>query len=298
MRSSLCSWLLLLLLFGRGACAQEVFHDDEVLSSDRPEAWAMNYMAAGTYMTAFGDGETLAPGHWSAALELGQIPRLSATQRQVGFDGFKVEDLNRSPVFGRLRLMVGLPARWVGEIGYTPPVEIDGTKAHGLFAAAIGRRMISRDRWTLSARLFGQHGSVQGDITCPADIAGSDDSVLNPYGCQAASRDRATMNYYGSDVTAGGGRGDWRWHASVGLVRTELAVHLDALTFSLRDRSRLTANSWQHYLAAGASHDLGKHWNLGAELLFVPLSVRRDPTGSADNDPMTSFRLLLRNRRG
>jgi hypothetical protein len=231
MRGSLQRWLWPLLLIGQSVCAQTVVHDDEVLASDRPEAWAMNYMAATTFMAASGDDATLAPGHWTAALEFADIPRLSATQRQVGLGGTKIEDLNKSPVFGRLRLTVGLPAGWAAEFGYTPPLLIDGIRARGMVALALGHRVLKRDDWALSARAFGQHGSVLGDITCPADIAGVSDPSINPYGCQAASHDQVALNYYGADLIAGGGRGDWHWHAGLGVVRTELAVQLDALTF-------------------------------------------------------------------
>ena len=44
MRESHHSWLILLLLFGQVVCAQTVIHDEEILASDRPEAWAMNYV--------------------------------------------------------------------------------------------------------------------------------------------------------------------------------------------------------------------------------------------------------------
>jgi len=309
MRDSAHRRLLSLLLFGQSvlfaagmlyrqdACAQTVVHDDEVLASDRPEAWAMNYMAATTFMTASGDDAVQSPGRWSIALELGDIPRLSAAQRQVGLGGTKIEDLNKSPVFGRVRLALGLPAGWIAELGYTPPLTINGLRAHGLIALAFGHSVIERDAWAISARAFGQHGAALGDITCPADIAGVTDSAVNPYGCQAASHDRVALNYYGADLTAGGGRGGWHWHGGFGVVRTELAVQLDALTFSFRDRSRLTANGVRRYLALGGSRDIDARWSVGAEVLYVPMSVRRTPDGPADHDPLTSFRLQLRYRR-
>lgn len=297
MRVSSQRWLWPLLLFGQSVCAQTVVHDDEKLTADRPEAWAMNYMAASTFMTAFGETPALAPGHWNAALDLGEIPSLSRSQRQVGLHGIKIEDLNKSPVFGRLRLALGLPAEWIAEFGYTPPLAINGTRAQGLVALALGRRLIEGRAWTLSARAFGQHGSVHGDITCPAELAGVSDTDANPFGCQSASNDRVTLNYFGTDLTAGGGSGDWHWHAGLGVVRTELAAQLDALTFSFRDRSRLTANGVQRFVVAGIGRGLNPQWSLGAELLYVPLSVRRDPDAGSGNDSLTSFRLQLRYRR-
>jgi hypothetical protein len=187
--------LLALLLPGPGIPAQTIYRQDELLASDRPEAWAMNYFAASSLMTSFGQTPMLTPGGWSLALDLGHIPRLGDEERRVGFSGTKLEDLNKSPVFGRLRLTVGLPGQWVGEIGYTPPVSIDGARPHGLIALAIGRPVVERGGYTLSMRAFGQVGEVRGDITCAAELAGVSDSGQNPFGCQAASKDRVTLNH-------------------------------------------------------------------------------------------------------
>jgi hypothetical protein len=99
--------LLATLLFcNLCARAQTIVHNDEHLASDRPEAWAMNYVAASTFMTAFGATPTLAAWRWGVVLDLGDIPRLSEAQQRVGFNGIKQEDLNKSPIFGRIRLIL------------------------------------------------------------------------------------------------------------------------------------------------------------------------------------------------
>lgn len=296
MRSSIYPWLLSFVLLGQSVCAQTVVGNDETLASDRPEAWAMKYVAASTFMTAFGESPELAPGHWNVALEAALIPRLSDAQRQVGFDGFKKEDLNKSPVFGRLRLSLGLPAGWVAEFGYTPPLAIKGTRPRDLVALAVGHRVIERDDWTLSMRAFGQHGAARGDITCPAKLAGISDPELNPSGCVAASHDQIALNYYGIDLTAGLRLGTWNWHAGLGVVRTDLAVQVDALVFDRRDRSLLVVRDVLPYLAIGASHKVDTRWSLGAEVLYVPLTVRRESAGPRENDPLTTLRLQLRYR--
>lgn len=280
-----------LLLVSAGTRAQAVLRNDERLAPDRPEAWAMNYFAATTFMTGFGEAPPLAPGQWQVGMELGHIPRLSGEQQRVGFNGFKSEDLNRSPAFGRVRIMAGLPGEWVAELGYTPPVSIGNTRPRDLIAAAIGRRMIERGHYTLSARLFGQHGRASGDITCPGEIAGISDSERNPAGCQAASNDRVQLNYYAFELTSSLDYAPWRWHASLGLVRTELEVQVNALTYDVKDRSRLTTKDVVPYLAIGANRDLTRRWHWGAEVLYVPLTVRRDD--ARESDPLTSLRLQL-----
>jgi hypothetical protein len=296
MRSSIQPWLLYFALISSGAGAQMIVHNDEHLAVDRPEAWAMNYVTASTFMTPFGASPQLALGQWSIAAELGLIPRLSDTQRRVGFNGFNDEDLNKSPVFGRLRLTAGLPAGWFAELGYSPELVINGTRPRDLFALAVGHRLFEWRRWTVSMRAFGQHGAVEGDITCPSPLAGIADLQKNPSGCKAPSDDRIALNYYGADVTAAWHFEPWSLYADVGAVRTEPVVQVDALVFTLHDRSRLTARDVLPYVAVGASHDFGTHWTVGAEALYVPLTVRRDSDRDREQEPFTSVRLLVRYR--
>ena len=280
------------LVAAAAARAQEVVHFDETLAPQRGEAWAMNYVAASTLMTSFGETPALDAWRWQAALDFGHVPRLSESQQRVGLNGLKQEDLNRSPVFGRATLRLGLPGGFVADVGYTPPVRIRGTRALDLVARAVGRRVFERDRFTLSLRAFGQHGRARGDITCPARLVGEGPEA-NPYGCQAPSDDQIRLNYYGLDATSAWTTGPWHLHATAGVARTELVTQVDALTFEVRDRSRLGANSSRPFAAIGASRDLDAHWNLGVEVLYVPLRVQRDPEGPSTNDPLTSLRMRL-----
>jgi hypothetical protein len=282
-----------LLVWCPAANAQVVVHSNENLASNRPEAWAMNYVAASSLMTAFGQTPALAAWRWGVALDLGYIPRLSEAQQRVGLHGIKQEDLNRSPVFGRLRLILGLPGDFVAELGYTPPLSIDGTQPLDLVALSIGRRLFEHDSFTLSMQLFGQHGRAQGDITCPARLAGIADRQQNPFGCQAPSNDHIMLNYYGVELTSAWTAESWHAHASLGDVRTEFAVQVDALTFNVRDRSYLVARGSMPFATIGASRDLDAHWNLGMEVLYVPLRVQREPNAPSQNDPLTSLRLQL-----
>lgn len=293
-----CSLLQVLLLWAvagasHGVAAQTVVDADERLATDRPEAWAMNYYTATSFMTGFGETPALRPGQWAAAIEGGHIPRLSDEQRQVGFIGSKQEDLNRSPVIGRLRVLLGLADGWVAELGWTPPLELDDARARDLVAVAFGRRLLERGDFSLSARVFGQHGSVSGDITCPADVAAIPPGPGNTYGCRAPSDDRLQLNYYGIELTPVLRRGAWQWHASVAAVRTETEVQVDAFVFAVHDRTRLTAKDVLPAIAFGTSRGVGQRWRWGAELLYVPLEVQRDG-GDAENDPLTSVRLYLR----
>lgn len=270
--------LVLALLSGGGpAVAQILVGERELLARDRPEAWAMHQASAASLMGAFGETPGLAPGQWRASLDLAQVTHMDAERRRVGFNGNKDEDLNKAPVFGRLRVSIGLPRGWVADLGYTPPLRHDGARAEDFFALAAGRRVWARDPWTLSWRLFGQSGVIEGDITCPARLAGIEDFSVNPYGCQAPSRDRVRLAHYGSDLVLAGGRGDWRWHAGLGLVRSEPEVQVDALVFDARDRSRLVTRAWLPYMALGGRWQGAGRQGFAFEVVHVPLSRRRGP---------------------
>jgi hypothetical protein len=293
--------LLLSILLASGAAgsctdatAQVVVDEHERLDSDRPEAWAMHYFTATTLMTGFGPAPVLRPGRWAAAIEVGHIPSLSRQQQQVGFGGSKGEDLNKSPAFGRFRGWLGLPGGWVGELGFTPPLEVDGTRPRGVVAVAIGRILLEHGDFSLSARLFGQHGSVSGDITCPSGVATTQDPKVNPYGCRAPSNDRLQVGHYGLELTPALDRGAWRWHASLAAVRTENEVQVDAYTYGIHDLTRLTSMAVLPAFAIGASRGSGNRWRWGAEVLYVRLQVRRDVNGPIENDPLASVRLYLR----
>jgi hypothetical protein len=271
--------------------AQTIVRDVERLAADRPEAWAMNYVSASTIATGFGAAPDLRAGQWRLDADLGHIPRLDARQQRVGFGGEKAEDLNKSPVFGRVRGTIGLGAAWVAELGYTPPLRVDGSRARDLVTLAIGRRLLDRDAWSVSARIFGQHGAAEGDITCPAQVAGPFDPERNPFGCVEASRDRIALNHYGFDATFAAVRADWSWHATLGAVRNEPTVQVDARVFTVRDRSYLIARGVLPFLALGANRGLGDRWQFGFELLHVPLQVRRPESDRVRDDPFTALRL-------
>jgi hypothetical protein len=285
--------LVLGLFASASAFAQPVYRFDEVLAADRPEAWAMHYLASAALPTGFGATPDLAAGQWRLAAELAHIPRLDEAQRTVGLEGTKLEDLNKSPVFGRLRVDVGLPAKWRLEAGWTPPVTIGGARADALFALAIGRRFDVGERVSLHARVFGQHGRIGGDFTCPAELANEPDPELNPYGCEAASHDRFALRQYGAELDAAFGRGRWQALAGVGAVRNETQVQLDALTFGVNDRSRLVANHWRAFVSVGVRGQLSPQWDVAAQWLHVPLQVRRDPGGEREHDDFGGVRLQL-----
>lgn len=271
-----------------------VTRDDQTVDRTTGEAWAMRYLAGTTLLTSYGESPRLAPGRWSVMGDLGHIPRLSQAQQTIGLGGVKTEDLNKSPVFGRLRGAVGLPGGWVAELAWTPPLEIDGSEARRFLAGSIGRRVHESDGFSLSARLLGQVGEVKGDITCPARIAGNPDFAVNPYGCREPSKDVFTANYVGLDATAAWRRGPWSWHAGAGLVKTRLTAQVDAQLDGVNERTKLTSADGLGWLAAGGRYAFDRRWSAGLELLYVPLEVVRFPSTAKERDDLVSVRAQLR----
>jgi hypothetical protein len=294
--------VLALLLALAPALAEAQFVDDsrERYAFDSPEGWAMSWATASTLMAAGGPVPELETGAAMVGAELSSIPWLDEDQQRVGFGGFKDEDLNKSPAFGRLRGWVGLPAGLVLELAWTPPVRIDGARAQDLFAAAVGRGLWAGERWALSARVHGQHGRVRGDITCPRGIAGSPDIVVNPFRCSEASDDRIDLRYHALDATLDlrPAHGAPRGHLTAGVARFEPRVQVDARSPTLVSIPRLSTSGSAPYVALGLRGDLTPRWEIALEALYLPLDVRRDRDGGTTGDPFWSLRVLLRGRVG
>lgn len=275
------------------AAAQDVFRNDEDLDFDRPEAWAMKYFTSTSLLTGFGVPERRAPGSLELGLGLGWIPELDEDERQVGFGGSKVEDVNKAPVLARLRADVGLPAGFSLTVGYVPPVDVFDVEPH-LLAASVNRPLHEGAGWRLGGRLYGQVGTIESDITCPNEVVGVDDPRVNPQECQAPSSDEMTMRYTGLELSAardGGGR--WVPYGALAANYLDMEFQVDALTFGQRDRSLLTADGWTWSATAGVRYRHASGVELTTEAFYTPLAVDREGDGDSDNDPLLNLRTLI-----
>lgn len=291
-------WILLLgIALAAPAGAQFVIEDREDLDFDRPEAWAMAYMSAATFFHGFGPARALEPGAVTLGLEAGHVPRISTEDRRVGFDGTKLEDLNKTPLFGRARLWIGLPADFAIELGWTPQVRINGARPKNLFAVALERPLIERDRWRAGARLNYQTGEVRGDITCDrATAAEPIGSPQNPFGCRAPSNDRFKINSVGLEVAASVRPGDGRLEpfAAFAVTRLEPRTRVNAEVFGVIDRSLLTTRGTVRTLTAGLLGRPADRWEVLGAIAWTPLNVRRPPDRQRSSDDFWSVRLMVR----
>ena len=288
--------LFVLTVVTSPAFPQILLDSTEQLAWDRPEAWAMKYFTAVSMMGGYAASEELDRGAISIGFEAGWVPSLSEDERRVGFIGSKVEDLNRTSGFGRVRAGFGLPASWFLTLGYVPPVEIDGVTPE-VFDLAVGRVVVSKPSWTLSARLTSQIGTLTGDLTCPANIVGSPDTSINPEDCLEPSNDEVRLDYVGIEWTYSRTRSErWRPYVAASANYLDLEFQVRARYSRFLDRGRLQADGWTHTLAVGTRYQTQNRVALAGEIFYAPLDVVRDATRGAQNDGLVTGRLLIEYR--
>ncbi len=288
--------LLVVLISPLAAFGQVVITPIEELDFDRPESWAMKYFTSISLLTGLGAPEARKPGSIEVGLELGSVPHLDREQRTVGFDGSKEEDLNKTSVFARPRVTIGLPSRFSLTAAWLPPVEMNGAKSN-LFSAALERPLAKVRGWGLGARIHGQIGEVDGDFTCNAeDVAFAPGSEGNRFGCEAVSDDTVSLEYLGFELIGSyelGRTGGPTLHLGVGVNDMDLEFQVNASTFGFVDRTlQLTEGTT-------ISFDFGATWRLGdertrisAELFYSPLDIERQGRGSVESDDLLNLRVM------
>jgi len=298
MRIATAAALVLTALAAAPSAAQPVIDFREELAAERPEAWAMRWFAAALAPSGFGAPQGRAAGSLELAAEVGWLPELSEAERTVGFNGTKTEDLNRSPVFGRIRAEVGLGRGFLARIGWIPPVEVDGMKPN-LLSLALARPLVARGRFRLGGALVVDWGEISGDLTCDAaSAAAGDDPVANPFGCEAPSDDEQRIESYGLEAAASwelGSTRRWQAHFAAAIRRLDAELRVDARYAGLIDRSVLAYEGTEWSLGGGFSRTFGEELRLALDAIYSPLDVVRDPLGRApsENDPLLNVRLLV-----
>ncbi len=277
-------------LLSASASAQSVIDETKELAFDAPESWAMKYYASLALLTGMGVPEAMGAGRISLGFEGGLVPQLDEEQRRVGFGGVKVEDLNRTPFFGRVRGKIGLSDTASLELAYLPPFEIEGTKPH-MFSVAVGRPFDASDTWKIGVRGYGHFGTIEGDITCSAaEIEGGP----NPFDCVAPSNDDLRQRAYGLEITTGYvSESRLRPYVGVAVNYLDLEFQVDAMHSGVHDRTLNLTDGTTIYLTGGATYAAGDKWRLTGELFYSWLSVVRPPSTESTNDGLFNFRFLV-----
>jgi hypothetical protein len=234
-------------------------------------------------------------GDFDLALEGGQVPQLSEDRRRVGFDGTKVEDVNKTRVFGRLRGSVGIGKDLTLEVGYTPPLRIGGARPNVL-ALAVGRPF-ELSSFRVGVRGFGQFGVIDADITCSAaEVAAGDNPERNPFNCIAPSQDRSHQKVAGLELTVGyGGFKHLKPYAGVGVNYMDLQFDINAVYSGggVVDRETQHTGGTTVSATAGVTFEISRSVRLGAELFYSWLAVVRPPATTAVNDGLLNARVFV-----
>ncbi len=273
--------LAVLLSASTHLCAQDTVMTRDKVDFDSPEGWAMAHATASTMTDAARPLQSMPEGNIRLSMAFNSIPHISAEDTRVGFGGFKLEDLNKSPVFGRATVHVGLPASFVASLSWTPPVRINGAKARDLYALTVERTMYQGQIWQFGARLYAQTGAVTGDITCSRDVAAhAPGSPENPFGCQAPSRDIASLDHHGFMLSASRAMADaWQPFAALALTRMTPEVRVRAHVFEVHDRSEVYSRGTTASITLGTTHQINAQWRWSGALRYTPLDARR-PVGT------------------
>ncbi len=278
------------------ARAQTVLAGTETLDFDRPESWGMKYYASLALLTGMGVPQKRAPGEIELGFEGGYVPQLSDAERRIGFDGTKLEDVNKTRFFGRVRGSVGLGKGVALELAYTPPIELGGAKPN-IFAAALGRPIELTPSWRLGVRGYGQVGTIEADITCSAEeVAAGDDVQANPFQCVRPSEDETRQKVVGLELVVGyDGRSRFKPYAGLGVDYMDLEFDVNALYADGRveDHTVQTTSGTTVYATAGLTFAASKRLRVTAELFYSWLGVVRPPSTTSANEGLLNGRVFV-----
>jgi opacity protein-like surface antigen len=286
-----------LLLGGLGAPvgAQIVTAETETLEFDRPESWGMKYYTSLALLTAMGVPERRAAGQVDLGFEGAYVPQMSDEERRIGFNGTKVEDVNKTSFFGRIRGSVGLGKGLALELGWTPPIEVGGAKPN-LFALALGRPFELGDAWRLGLRGYGQIGKIEADITCSADeVADGDDPDENPFNCVEPSQDETLHKVIGFEVVAGySGQSRFKPYVGLGVNYMDLEFRVNALYAGglVEDHNVQLTDGTTISATAGLTWAAGERFRITGELFYSWLSITRPPATDSANEGLLNGRIF------
>jgi hypothetical protein len=286
----LFTFLVLLTVIGsEESRAQNVIEGTEDLDFDRPESWAMKYFASLSLLTGMGVPDPMGKGAIALGFEGGYVPQLSEEERRVGFEGTKIEDLNRTHFFGRIRGKIGLGEKYVLELAYLPPFDVGGTKPN-LFAAALGRPFVLSDTFQLGLRGYTQIGTIEGDITCSSD----DLEGENPFRCEAPSNDELGQFLLGAELTAGYvSDSPFRPYVGIAFNYLDLEFQIDARYSGLVDRTLQFTDGGTVSITTGLAWVPTPKWTITGEIFYSWLSITRPPATSSSNEGLLNGRFLV-----
>ena len=263
------------------------------LAFDRPEAWGMKYGTSLALFTGFGAPREVEKGSIELGLEMAHVPHLSDAQRRIGFDGIKLEDMNKTAVFARFRARLGIGSGWGASVGIVPPVEVGGAKPL-MVSASVGGPVVDGERLRVGVRGFGHIGRIEGDITCDAEtVAAGVDPIRNAFNCAEVSEDELKQRVGGLEISGALPLGTVEPYVAVGInyLDTSFQVHAfysGSTSDELLETSGVTLSG-----SLGVAVEAAESLRLTAEAFYTPLSVVRPPETGANNDGLFHLRGMI-----
>ena len=268
-------------------------HSSQKVNFDSPEGWAMAFMTSAAQNLGQQPPYSSDIGDLSISTEISSIPHLTREQQRVGFSGFKDEDLNKSPVFGKIRLNFGLPWDLIAEISWTPPVKIDDSKPEDLWGFAISRPILDRQNILVGLRIFMLRGGAIASVTCSKDIIKFDPySSQNPVGCLGKSGDEIQMDHDGAELFLSfknsSNLSPWISFASSNLdnsVKINAPLELGRQILKVSSK-----NGTIQTFTLGLNYKINESWDMNLASSYTPHDVRR-PNDISGNDNFWNFRV-------
>ena len=271
-----------------------IAHGDQKVDLDSPEGWAMAFMTTSAQNLGHVPPHSVNIRDISISAELSSIPRLSKEQQRIGFGGFKDEDLNKSPAFGRLRANIGLPWNLDAEISWTPPLQINDSKPDHLWGAALSKPLFNNEKISMGLRLFLLRGGVTASVTCSEDtINFAPYTPQNTAGCVGLSADKLKMDHEGVEVflSFNNASAILPW-ISLATSNIDNSVEIDAPLEVGRERATVYSSGTIQTLSVGFDYEISENWSLNASSSYTPLDVQR-PNDNSDNDDFWNVRVGL-----
>ena len=222
---------------------------------------------------------TLAPGSIRVSVEVEPMPTPNdqIEQTHVCFTS-KGENTRLSPIFGRPRIMIGLPAGFIFEGSYVPPIQLYDAKPHlGSFALSRAQRVssVGGGSLTLLLRAHGTVGQVQGPITCPRKGLQTDDPNAPCFGTNP-SKDTFHPYMIGGEGTFSLTTRDRRWAfwagGGVNWLKPRFQVGFtDGAGFT--DSTRVEINLTRGVVFGGVTAHVTRVFDLSAQVYSQPADV-------------------------
>jgi hypothetical protein len=249
------------------------------VSSESNEGKLLAFYSVPLVFSAATEPESAPPGSIRIGFEGEYIPKPSAEIEHTGKCFLqKTEHTSLSPVFGRPRITIALPASFAVEASYLPPVKIANAKPNlGSVAISHTQRLpFSRPAGNavLMVRANATFGNVKGPITCPKSSLQTTTPTAACYGTNP-SNDTFSPNMYGIDVLAGIRplSGTFGYYAGIGANRIDPHFQVgftDGLGGVDVTKVQLQNPETRMSLTAGATAYLQHRIDLGAQVFSVP----------------------------